>query len=375
MAEGGSEPSAKRAKQSSGAATSSSRALPETTLTWTLENLKLADFTGAALGDQWESPELRACGARWRLLIKPKTAGSGGGSGGSGHFAGAFIELLEPDCTLTPSACELTWAGMPSRSLTQATFRTKSAACEDTVAGSTGGDEWHGYSTWISHARLPKIWKEVFKDGKLVFSAKLRAPAFTETPAVSVPAPSLIAEMAAQLASGDGADVSFKFAAADADNTERVHAHSYILAARSAMMRGPLAGKRPYKLQTVPASIAPPIFKRLLSFLYTDELKFESHEDAQHVLHAAGHYGVPRLRAMAEVALRNGLTAENAAATPAFAHRDRFHELRSVVLRFVATHAGDVMATPQWGELCAEQPELIEAVLHTVAHVEPPEVV
>jgi speckle-type POZ protein len=206
---------------------------------------------------------------------------------------------------------------------------------------------------------------------------KLRARSFAELPAAAAPAPSIIADLAAQLASGDGAEVTFKFAADD--NAKRMQAHSFILVMRSAMMRpqlrGPLASAPPHIL-TVPDSIAPLIFERLLlSFLYTDALEFASHEEAQHLLHAADYYGVPRLRVMAESALQRGLAPENAASTLELAHHGGFTELRSAVLRFVAAHASAVMATPQWSELCAEQPELIAAVLHTVVHGEPPAVV
>jgi speckle-type POZ protein len=179
--------------------------------------------------------------------------------------------------------------------------------------------------------------------------------------------------MAALLASGDGADVTFTFAA-DAD-AERVQAHSFIMAARSEslrqQLRGPLASAPPHVL-TVPESIAPHTFKRLLSFLYTDDLTTDSHVEAQQLLLAAEHYGVPRLRAIAECALQKGLTPQNAIAALTFAHRGGFHELRSAALRFVAAHMRDVLATPLWSKLCAEQPALIEAVLHTVAHGEPP---
>jgi hypothetical protein len=148
------------------------------------------------------------------------------------------------------------------------------------------------------------------------------------------------------------------------------------LAMRSAAMRphlrGLMASAAPHVL-TVDESVAPPIFKRLLSFLYTDALEFESHEEAQHLLHAADFYDVPRLRAMADSALRDGLKPENAVTTLTLAHRGSFRELRAAVLRYVAAHAAAVMATPQWGELRAELPELIEAVLHTMAHHgEPP---
>ena len=44
---------------------------PEVTHTWTIKDLTLASFTGAASTDKWLGPIFQACGLRWRLFVMP----------------------------------------------------------------------------------------------------------------------------------------------------------------------------------------------------------------------------------------------------------------------------------------------------------------
>jgi hypothetical protein len=369
----GATPGSTSVKHTIGTTTQSFFAPPETTFTWTLEKLTLADFTGAKPDDLWRSPEFLACGVRWQLNVRPATAFSECGGRPACNAVGVFLELLEPDCTLQPAVADLTYSFYSaSGSLLPVTFSTKKPSPPD------GGTipqvfDCTGYPFAVSHEQLTANIQKFLKDGKLTVMVTLRARSFAETQPAPPPPLSIGADMAALLASCDGADVTFTFAA-DAE-AEPVQAHSLILAARSAtlrqQLRGPLASAPPH-VSTVPDGIAPHTFKRLLSFLYTDELTPQNHEEALQLLTAAEHYGVPRLRAITECVLQNGLTPQNVITTLSMAHRGSFHDLRAAALRFVVARMHDVMATPQWSELRAEQPALIEAVLHTVAHGEPP---
>jgi speckle-type POZ protein len=55
--------------------------------------------------------------------------------------------------------------------------------------------------------------------------------------------------------------------------------------------------------------------RSLLEFLYTDAVALRSAEEAQHVLNAADHYGMPALVAICEGALCANLSVDNAAFT------------------------------------------------------------
>jgi speckle-type POZ protein len=206
--------------------------------------------------------------------------------------------------------------------------------------------------------------------GTLTIAATLCAhPPPLLLPPLEVPASDLIADLGRMLASGDGADVTF------AAGGERFRAHSFVLLMRSGALRpqlvGPLASAPPFEF-TVPDEILAPVFERVLDFIYLDALDITSHEEAQHLLHAASFYALPRLQRMCEAKLLEGLAVANAAATLELAHVHNALALRSSALRFVAAHAGSVMATDGWGPLWAAHPELVNAVLHTVVHGQQP---
>ena len=228
-----------------------------------------------------------------------------------------------------------------------------------------------GIVKFLTHAELTRPGnKNLAADGTLVVTAKLRARTFEAAPLALPPLPSLQSELAELLSTGEDADVSIHVAG------EHIAAHSFVLALRSsvlkAQLRGPFATAPPHVIN-VPDSIMAGTFKQLLRFLYTDEAPpFESHEAAACMLQAANYYGVLRLLSRSESALIAQLTAENAVATLALAHAHTRAELRASVLRFMAKEAAAVMATLEWSSLRTDHPELVEAVLHTVVHGEPP---
>ena len=334
-----------------------------TTFTWTLQGLSPASFTEAKPDDVWRSPEFRACGVCWALHIEPKkTRKDKDGAETTG--VGLFLHLREPNCTLTLAGMSLSVTGGDERQLNSGrVFNTRP----------NQQSHW-GFKNYLTHAQLTRPGRKIIAaNGTMVVTAKLRAHTFGSAPLAPPPPPSLHSELAALLESGIGADVSIIVAG------ERLAAHSLVLALRSttlnALLCGPLASAPPHVVN-VPDDIKAETFKQLLRFLYHDEApEFESHEIAQHLLHAADYYGVPRLRALCENELVFGLMPENAVTTLALAHALLRTELRASVLRFAAENVGAVMVTPEWSSLHVEHPELLDAVVHTMAHHHPPIVI
>ena len=86
------------------------------------------------------------------------------------------------------------------------------------------------------------------------------------------------------------------------------------------------------------------------------ELAPSCSEEATHLLHAADHFSLPRLLAIASSFLASSLAVDNAAAILTLAEQHGVRPLRDAAARFVGTHAVDVMNTPGWGhmkEACA----------------------
>ena len=88
---------------------------------------------------------------------------------------------------------------------------------------------------------------------------------------------------------------------------------------------------------------------------------------AQHLLNAADHYGVLRLRAVCEETLAAALSLDNAATTLTLAAQHNAGALRDAATLFAARHVVAVMATPGWAHLKAARPELVDAIMHAVA--------
>jgi speckle-type POZ protein len=175
--------------------------------------------------------------------------------------------------------------------------------------------------------------------------------------------------LGALLASGEDADVTLVC------RDERLAAHRLVLRMRSPVFaaqlsEGPLQADA--SAVPVPPDITPHTLKRLLQFLYTDELEPASPEEATHLLNAADHYGVRRLFAISEHTLCAALTVENAAETLTLADQHGAAALKDAALRFVAANAVAVMATPGWAHLVTSRPPLVVEAMHTLATGAPP---
>ena len=136
----------------------------------------------------------------------------------------------------------------------------------------------------------------------------------------------------------------------------------------------------------VPEEITPATLRRLLEFIYSDELEPASPEEAgallapshmstskaseaadtpaqaQHLLNAADHYALPRLRAICERTLCSGLEVANAAHTLTLAEQHSARSLKVAALRFVAANAVAVMKTDGWKHMAAARQALKDEV-------------
>jgi speckle-type POZ protein len=188
-------------------------------------------------------------------------------------------------------------------------------------------------------------------------------------PAPPLPQPALGAHFGALLVSGKGADVTLVCGG------ERLEAHALVLSARSPVFAaqledGPLRADA--AAVPVPPEITPQTLRRLLHFLYTDELDPASPEEATHLLNAADHYNVSRLFAICERTLCSALAIDTVATTLTLADQHAATALKHAALRFVAANAVAVMATPGWMHLASARPLLMGEALHTLATGAPP---
>jgi speckle-type POZ protein len=141
------------------------------------------------------------------------------------------------------------------------------------------------------------------------------------------------------LKDGKGVDVTF-----DVDG-RLFHAHRSVLSARSpvfdAELFGPLkkSPEEPIKID----DMDPTIFEGLLHFIYTDSLpaadscNSDRNTTMQHLLVAADHYGLERLKVMCEAKLRHGIDAQTVATTLALAEQHNCAQLKDVCIRFIAS--------------------------------------
>jgi hypothetical protein len=352
------------------ATTELERTPPKVTHTWTLEGLTLASFTGAGLNEEWDGPEFKACGLRWRLRVRPREVRDQRPT-----FVGVFLRLLDRtsapvqlgDITLSVRGCD------DIKITKRFCLGTKHGADPKVV---------RGCGRTLEHSRLASNAGTILAGGQLVLSISLRSRSFAEVlmPAPRSPLlPTLIAAAlpVAGAALGGGVDVVFKAASG-----ERVGAHSLILALRSSTLRaslwGPLAASAPSVLQPreldMPAGMDAAVLRRVLAFMYTDELpQLEGLPltEVHALLHAADFLDISRLREICAAELHKRLAPDNAVATLKLAHAVSCAPLLDTALRYIAANAPAVMCAPDWAELSQKQ-ALLQAVLATMATGEPP---
>ncbi|XP_026410295.1 BTB/POZ and MATH domain-containing protein 3-like [Papaver somniferum] len=194
-----------------------------------------------------------------------------------------------------------------------------------------------------------------------------------------VPASDVAQNLKGLLQSEIGSDITFQV------GNEEFRAHKSILAARSPVFRAHFFGLvgNPDKEAVVIEEFKPFVFKAMLLFLYSDELP-ETHELSdsdspctsttimQHMLAAANHYNLARLKLMCEAKLCEGITAGTVADTLALAERHQCLQLKTVCLKFAAKpeNIGEVIKSDGYAYLEKWSPSLLTDLLMTNAVVD-----
>ncbi|KAI3898084.1 hypothetical protein MKW92_041878 [Papaver armeniacum] len=169
-----------------------------------------------------------------------------------------------------------------------------------------------------------------------------------------------------------GSDITFQV------GNEFFRAHKSILAARSPVYKAQFSGLvcNPNKEVVVIEEFGPFVFKDMLLFLYTDEIS-ETHElsdsdarctlttIAQHLLSAADHYNIARLKLMCESKLCEDITADIVADTLALAERHQCPQLKTICLKFAAKpeNLGEVTKSDGYAHLEKWCPSLLTDLL------------
>ena len=216
-----------------------------------------------------------------------------------------------------------------------------------------------------------------FPDGKMTVKVLLRACDVPRFSPVAVQLPQLSKQWGSLLDSGRGADVTLFCEADDV----KLAAHSVVLSVRSSVFAvkfspdGSWATAAPHPHVMVPRDITSHTMRRLLEFVYTDELKPTSAEEAQHLLHAATYYDLPGLRDICEIKLFAAIHAENAAFTLTLAAEHGATKLKDLTLCWIAQRLAYVLPTEGWQHLVKSKSglDLMNVLFHTIAfQVGPP---
>ena len=219
--------------------------------------------------------------------------------------------------------------------------------------------DW-GMKQFMSHAAIAAAPEVYLPSGELTFTVTMTvhgAPLFSNKAAavpVTAPVPpSLGADMAAALKHGPPGDVVLVCA-----DGERVAAHSLVLSARSTVFAALLSRMDGKAELAVAPEIDGATVRRMLDFMYTDQLEPACVEEAGHLLNAADHYHLPRMLAICEHALVTGLDVANA--THTLAHQHSMPPLKRAALQFVLAHPADVMQSAGWAHMRDAHPVLVE---------------
>ena len=244
-------------------------------------------------------------------------------------------------------------------------------------AKATDETDYLGFHDFVSHDAIAAAPGVFLPNGELSFFATLTvhgAPLAAKKksviimPAVPVlPPSSLVADIGALLHRGPPGDVVLLCA-----DGERVTAHSLLLSARSTVLAA-LLGRMDGKAELLHGAINSATVRRMLEFVYTDELVPACVEEAGHLLNAADHFHLPRLLTICERFLADGIDVSNAALTLTLAHQHNVHALKHAAMQFLLARAGAVTQSAGWAHLRASHPALIEeASTALVGSAEPP---
>ncbi|KAG2495355.1 hypothetical protein HYH03_006624 [Edaphochlamys debaryana] len=238
----------------------------------------------------------------------------------------------------------------------------------------------HGYRKFVKRSLLEDPSKGYLANDTLVIrytielvvssgGALMRGGSAGRSELIRVPPPSLGADLAGLLGSGEGADVVLV-----ADG-EEFKAHKFLLEARSRFFHSLLNScmREGREGRAVVHDIRAPVFRALLHFVYTDTLPEgmdDAHlecEMAQHLLAAADSLQLERLRRICERRLCETVEVESVAFTLALADKNHAEELKKVCLDFVGRNLAPVMKTEGYAHMISACPGLQGEILATVA--------
>ena len=334
---------------------------PSVTFTWRLTGIKALFFTGAPNGAAGQicSPSFSAFGKQWRLVLYP----NGDNAKGKGNVT-LCLQLTTLQTSVTLENVTATFG--PStyafgKTTLFSTMYPRPADC---------GEAWG--KDVEDHAVISAAPQTFFPGGVATFTVNLRKCEFkakktTEvselTMGVDIPSSRIASDLSRLLESGDDANVTLLCL------KERIMAHSAILCARSPVFKAQLKGELACRFDAVPVpdEIDAPTMKLTLEFIYTDECEPASAEEAQHLLNAADHYGLERLRAICERKLVDYLSITNAAYSLTLAEQHSTPALKNAAIRYVAANAVAVVATDGWKHLLASTPVVAGQALVTLA--------
>ena len=138
-------------------------------------------------------------------------------------------------------------------------------------------------------------------------------------------------------------------------------AHKAILSARSPVFAA-MFGRGMAEAEASEVTlegIEPAVLRSLVYFLYAEELDEGALDDAAGLLAAADQYEVPRLVALCEEQLCEGIDEASAAARLVLAERHHAAQLKEACLDYIAAHAEAVMTSEGWQQL-GTQPNLLQ---------------
>ena len=247
------------------------------THTWELEGLTSAHFAAAKAGNEIYSPEFDACGHKWKLKACLN------GTTGYAVFVGLLLvsadAIVHADYTLQISGRDAGPLWFNS------IFCTRQPAVDG--SGSTNRS-----NPLLSHSDIAASPNKYLPGGMMTITATITlkhirvAADSSPLSSITVPPPSVMNELRALLDSGVGADVAL------ACGGQSVPAHSLVLRMRSPVFRAQLAPDSPLVAAVlsavpVPEEITPATLRRLLEFIYSDELEPASPEEAGALLAAS----------------------------------------------------------------------------------------
>eukprot|EP00931_Biecheleriopsis_adriatica_P115436 TRINITY_DN91220_c0_g1_i1.p1 TRINITY_DN91220_c0_g1~~TRINITY_DN91220_c0_g1_i1.p1 ORF type:complete len:616 (+),score=133.77 TRINITY_DN91220_c0_g1_i1:72-1919(+) len=193
---------------------------------------------------------------------------------------------------------------------------------------------------------------------------------------VDVPPSDIIANWRDLLRDGKHSDITFIV------DGERIEAHSLVLSMRSEVFDRLLHGgmreslEREVHVDECDATA----FRSLLDFLYTDEfccmekmLKDRPTEERssslQSVLAMSHRYQIMRLQLWCEHQLSNCMTVEDVCQITCQAYLFEARQLMQACLDFIKVHFAQVVATPSFGRLSTEWPEVLISINISLAGI------